>query len=66
MRRSRREDKESGSASRNTRFEKWDEENEEEDFEVVEEERAAQRRWRAMLTAVRREAWREVRWMSAR
>ena len=66
MRRRRREDKERGSASKNTRFEKWDEKDEEEDLEVVKEERAAQRRWRAMLTAVRREAWREVRWMSAR
>jgi len=55
-----REDKERGRARRNRRLG-------EEDFKVVEdEERAARRRCRAMLTAARREAWREVRWSRAK
>ena len=70
-----REDNERGRARRNRRLgEEREKKDEEEEFEVdeldevfeVDEERAARRRCRAMLTAARREAWREVRWMSAR
>jgi len=65
-----REDKERGRARRNRRLgeerEKKDEEEEFEVDEVDDEERAATRRCRAMLTAASLEAWREVRWISAR
>ena len=64
-----REDNERGRARRNRRLgEEREKKDEEEDVEVfeVDEERAARRRCRAMLTAARREAWREVRWISAR
>ena len=73
MRRRRREDKDMGKARRNTRLEgekekEDDKEDKEKESEVVEEveeeveeERAAMTRWRAMLTAARREAWSEVR-----
>ena len=62
MRRNR-EDKDRGRARRKRRLG----EEREVAFEVEEEEhRVAMSRCRAMLTAARREAWRAVRWMSAR